>query len=197
MSIVSASGGIFDKAIDTAIDYATKYDLETYHLQLSDSSSWLYLVLYNNVFAYQGSLYRQIRGLAMGSRLSGTLAIIVMDKFERAHIYDQLTPTSTVFVRNVDDTNTIANDEAEAKAMLTYLNSKNPTIKFELALPEENGYLPILDFKLKINVGGTKIITAVLYQTSLPKINTPLWIAPSIHNKEGSSIEWVTLCGSL
>ena len=174
MSIVSASGGIYDEAIDTANDYATKYDLETYHLELSDIRLWLYLVLYNNVFAYQGSLYHQIRGLAMGSQLSGTLAITVMDKFEWAHIYDQQTPTSTVFARNVDDTNTIANDEAEAKAMLTYLNSKHPTIKFELALPEEDGCLPILDFKLKINVGGTKIITAVLYQTSLPKINTPL-----------------------
>ena len=91
-----------------------------------------------NIFTYQGSLYRQIRGLAMGSRLSGTLAIIVMDRFERAHIYDQLTPTSTVYVRYVDDANTTANDKAEAKAILTLLNTKYPTIKFELAFPEED-----------------------------------------------------------
>ena len=91
----------------------------------------------------------------MGTRLSSTLTIVVMDKFERAHIYDQLTPTSTVFVRYMDDTNTIANDEADAKAMSTYLNSKHPTIKFELALLQEEGYHPILDTKLKINVDDT------------------------------------------
>ena len=46
----------------------------------------------NNVFQYQKTYFKQIRGLARGNRLSGTLAIICMDKFERNHIYNELEP---------------------------------------------------------------------------------------------------------
>ena len=73
------------------------------------------------------------------------------------YAYDHLTPTSTVFVRYqyVANTNTLVNDEAEAKATLIYLSTKRPSITFDLARPKENGYLPTLAIKLKINVDGT------------------------------------------
>ena len=45
----------------------------------------LHLLLDNSIFSYTNVFFQQICGLAMGNRLSGTLAIICMDKFERAH----------------------------------------------------------------------------------------------------------------
>ena len=91
----------------------------------------------------------------MGNRLSGSLAIIVMDHFERSHIYQQLQPASQLFIRYVDDSNTVASNTQQAQDMLRYLNTKHPTIKFELALPESDGFLPILDLKMKFNEDGS------------------------------------------
>ena len=39
------------------------------------------------MFQYEDQIFKQIRGLAMGSRMSGTLAIIAMIRFEQMHIY--------------------------------------------------------------------------------------------------------------
>ena len=38
--------------------------------------------------------------------------------------------------------------------MLNYLNSKHPTIQFEMELPDTEGFLPILDIKMKIGDDG-------------------------------------------
>ena len=48
-------------------------------------------------------LVRDSRGLAMDNRLSGTLIVIVMDRFERRFVYKELPPSPDVFVRYVDD----------------------------------------------------------------------------------------------
>ena len=56
------------------------------------------------MFEYEGLFYQQIRGLAMGNRLSGTLAIICMDRLERKFVYS-LKPKPIFYVRYVDDVN--------------------------------------------------------------------------------------------
>ena len=88
----------------------------------------------------------------MGSRLSGTLAILTMDRFERLHIYP-LQPA--IYIRYVDDTGTVVSCTNEAQRMVTNLNDKHKTIKFELELPSEDGYLPLLDTAIKINPDGS------------------------------------------
>ena len=120
-----------DEAILTTLEYAQKYDLECYSLELDDIKTLLELVLKNNIFRYGNQMYQQVQGLAMGGRVSGTLAILVMDRFERNYIYNQLAPTSTFYVRYIDDTNTVANNADEALQMLEYINSKHNTIKFD------------------------------------------------------------------
>ena len=142
------------EAINTALEYAKRYDLDCYNLSHEDMKVLLQLALNNNIFIYQRQIYHQIRGLAMGGRISGTLAILVMDRFEQNHIYPQLEPASSVYVRYVDDTGTIANDVSQAQEMLTYLNSRHPTIKFDLEIPHTDGFLPILDIMVKINSDG-------------------------------------------
>ena len=90
----------------------------------------------------------------MGNRLSGTLAILCLDRFERLYIYRELHPKPVVYVRYVDDVGTTVNGTDEAEVMLKYLNSKHKTIQFETELPDEAGVLPILDLKIKINEWG-------------------------------------------
>ena len=99
-------------------------------------------------------MYQQVQGLATGGRVSGTLAILVMDRFERNYIYNQLAPTSTIFVRYIDNTNTVNDNADEALQRLEYLNLKHITIKFDLETPDTSGYLPILDLKICITKSG-------------------------------------------
>ena len=144
-----------DEAIDTALQYTNKYELNTYGLKTDDLFILLHLLLDNNIFSYEDiGIYRQIRGLAMGSRISGILAILAMDRFERLFIYRNLEPQLTIYVRYVDDIGTVVPNSDEAYRTLTYLNSKHPTIKFELELPDSDGYLPILDIQMKIDDNG-------------------------------------------
>ena len=58
-------------------------------------------------------------------------------------------------VRYVDDIGTVVSSIPEANQLLETLNSQHQTIKFELELPAEDNYLPVLDTALKINHDGT------------------------------------------
>ena len=142
-----------NEAIDTALEYCRRSRVYLYGLRLEDIWELLHLLLDNNVFEYEGLFYQQIRGLAMGNRLSGTLAIICMDRLERKFVYS-LKPKPIFYVRYVDDVGTLVPDEESAVKMLNYLNSKHPTIQFEMQLPDTEGFLPILDIKMKIGVDG-------------------------------------------
>ena len=105
------------------------------------------------MFEYEGLFYQQIRGLAMGNRLSGTLAIIFMDRLDRKFVYS-LKPKPTFYVGYVDDVGTQVPDQESAVKMLNYLNSKHPIIQFEIKSPDTEGFLPILDIKMKIGDDG-------------------------------------------
>ena len=139
-------------AVHTALEYVTKHNIYIYGLQACDLFELLNLVLDHNVFQFGNKLYKQKHGLAMGNRLSGTLAIICMDRFEQTHIYKKYQPV--LYGRYVDDIGTTASNIEEANIMLTDLNSRHPTIKFELETPDEDGFLPILDLQVKIDENG-------------------------------------------
>ena len=89
----------------------------------------------------------------MRSCLSGKLAILAMDRFERNNIYDTLRPV--VYSRYVDDIGTVVSSISEATQLLETLNSQHDNIKFELELPAADGYLPLLDAALKIYQDGS------------------------------------------
>ena len=113
----------------------------------------LHTLLDNNVFAYEDvGYFQRIRGLAMGDRVSGTLAILAVDKFERMFVYQEILPL--VYVRYIDDVGTVVKNQQEAENTLEYLNSRHPTIKFEMELQSEEGFLPFLDMAVQINETG-------------------------------------------
>ena len=122
-------------------------------MNLSQISGHVHLLL-KNIFEYPAhGVFQQIRGLALGSRFSGTLAIMARDRFERNNTYDTIRPV--VYSRYVDDTGTVVGNFPEASQLLETLNSQHDTMKFELELPAADGYLPLLDAALKINQDGS------------------------------------------
>ena len=143
-----------DEAIETTLVYARNMKLYTYGLQMSELWELLHTLLDNNVFSYNGNYYQQVRGLAMGNRLSGTLAIICMDRFERNHIYT-LRPKPPIYGRYIDDIGTVQPNEGAAEELLCSMNEKHDTIKFEMETLGPDGFLPLLDTALKILEDGT------------------------------------------
>ena len=142
-----------EEAITTTLEYIMKYKLNCFGLKTGDIWVLLHTLLDNNVFAYEDvGYFKQVRGLAMGNKVSGTLAILVMDKFERMFVYQELLPL--VYVRHVDDVGTVVKNRQEAENTLEYLNSKHPTIKFEMELPSAEGFLPLLDMAVRIDETG-------------------------------------------
>ena len=95
------------EAIETRLEYVNKYNMYLYSQSTSDVWELLHLLL-DNVFKFDKSTFKQIRGLAMGNRLSGTHAIFVMDRFEGRFDYKELQPSPVVFVRYVDEARTLS-----------------------------------------------------------------------------------------
>ena len=99
----------------------------------------------------------------MGSRVSGTLAIIAMDRFETLHIYQQPKfQDLAVYVLYIDDTGTVLKSRNDAMDMLTYLNDQHKSIKFEMELPDIKNFQPILDVRIGIDGDGSVRSTPLL-----------------------------------
>ena len=64
-------------------------------------------------------------------------------------------PQPLIYVRYLDFTCTTINDANEAGQTLLHLIEQHATIKFQLELPEQSGFLPILDIKIMITKDGS------------------------------------------
>ena len=116
------------------------------------------LCLRYNQFEVEGSFYRQIHGLFMGSSISPPLAMMYMECWEE-NLYEQHIPDdikASVWARYVDDCFVVyEHSEDKFSEFLNKLNSLDPFIKFtcemakpgiEVNLPEEViEALPFLD----------------------------------------------------
>ena len=171
-----------EEAINTALHYTVKHKLELHGLETSHIAQLLHLLWDNNVFEYPGSgFFHQIGGLAMGSKWSGTLAILVIDRFENDHIYQNILFSPRLYVRYIDDTGTLAKNTEHAEYMFEYLNRWHPMTKFDLETPDESGFLPILNTKMKIQEDGTLSTKNVYKDSQQRSYTTPPVASPYIN----------------
>ena len=98
------------------------------------------------IFTFEGQVYKQKFGVAMGSPLSPILANLCLEFMEEYHIKplpEDIKPF--IWVRYVDDIFIIYQHDLDAfNNFLHEINSILPTIKFTVE-EEENGQLPFLD----------------------------------------------------
>ena len=94
-------------------------------------------------FKFNGSEYRQIKGLAMGSPLSAVLACLFMEMLE-ADKYIGIMGRGTTWLRYVDDVIVVIPRETNVANKLRRLNNVNKDIQFTVEM-EEEGELPFLD----------------------------------------------------
>lgn len=107
-------------------------------------------ILNRRIFRYKENLYEQTSGLAMGNKISGTLATIVMDDLERQTLTADL--SIGFYSRYVDDTFILTENASTAQEIFTKLNTSHSTLKFEMENPIDNA-LSILDFTVRVNNG--------------------------------------------
>ena len=93
--------------------------------------SLLRLAVLDNIFIFNGDLYKQIDGVAMGSPLGPTLANIFLCYHENKWLTDcppEFKPL--LYRRYVDDLFLLFDNEHQANSFLNYLNNKHHKIVF-------------------------------------------------------------------
>ena len=95
-------------------------------------------------FIFEGVVYDQVDGIAMGSPLAPVLANLFMGFNEKLWLeqYDGIRPI--IYKRYVDDIFSAFNNVDEAEKFFDYLNSRHPNIKFTKEY-NVDGTLPFLD----------------------------------------------------
>jgi hypothetical protein len=118
-------------------------------------------VLQNNVFSFNGDIFQQIFGTAMGTPMAPTIANIFMGWLEK-NILNNSTHNidPALWKRYIDDIITLwFHGEEALHTFMTWLNNLHPSIKFTYSFGRKN--VPYLDVSVSINDDG--IITTDLY----------------------------------
>ena len=120
---------------------------ETHQLNLSrmDLVDLLRASTKDQLFQFNGQLYEQIDGVAMGSPLGPLLANVFMGSIEDTLEREGKMPS--FYKRYVDDTLTIMPDTTSAATFLQVLNNCHSSVKFTMET-ENNGMLPFLGMQL-------------------------------------------------
>lgn len=99
------------------------------------------------IFTYKDVVYRQIRGLAMGSPLSPLLARVIMSDLISTQV-PRLTLRPRLLRVYVDDTIGIIK-KWMTREMMEVLNSYHPDVQFTIELENEEGKINFLDITLQ------------------------------------------------
>ena len=85
-----------------------------------------------NTFLFKGKFYDQSDGVAIGPPLAPALANLFMGYYEKEWLsnYDGVSPS--YYTRYIDDIFSVFNSHDEAKRFFSYLNSRQPNIKFTI-----------------------------------------------------------------
>ena len=119
------------------------------------------LVVKATHFSFDGDLYDQIDGVAMGSPLAPALANLFMSHYETKWLQNEKASDVLHYKRYVDDIFCLFKTEIEVEKFYSFINCQHPNIKFTLE-KEHNKTLPFLDILVKSN--ENKIETSVYYK---------------------------------
>ena len=128
------------------------------NLQRQDLMKLLELSTSNQLFQFNGQLYEQTDGVAMGSPLGPLMANVFM-----CHLEEQLTTNlddnfPTLYMRYVDDTLVSMPDVPSAQHFLVTLNNLHPNLNLTMELPCDNK-ISFIGFEIVKN--GTILETRV------------------------------------
>ena len=123
----------------------------------------LSMVLKCNCFCYDSDLYLQVNGMAMGTKVAPTYAVIFMNLFEEKHVYSYKKPPK-IWFRFIDDIWGIyKGSEEELLLFLSHLNEVHSSIKFTFTYSKEE--VIFLDVITKVDISGSIYTTLYVKPT--------------------------------
>ena len=136
------------------------------------------IVLKCNVFRFDGQIYEQIQGTAMGTKMAPSYANLFMDRFERAFLAQE--PTQPlVWKRYIDNILCIwIGTRSELEGFLDRLNKAHWTLKFTWSISDER--IEFLD--LNLFKGG--------------RFNTTNFLDMSTHFKKNNTFQYLHFSSS-
>ena len=140
-----------NSAIQSVMSFVKEHQSEIidYGLTLPEIEEALNLILKNNIIHFEGDLFLQKKGIAMGNRIAPLIAIIYMHILESKLLATyQLKPT--IYKRYIDDILIVwPHGKDTLLEFLNYFNKAEETIKFTMETNEDNGWLNYLRFSLR------------------------------------------------
>ena len=137
-----------DETIDIIVNKCFSNASRFHGLTLQQFTNLLTMTVKNCHFLFDGKLYHQKDGVAMGSPLGPLFANIFLSFHERSWLADCPHIFKPMFYRRyVDDCFLIFQSSEQVVPFLDYLNSKHPNIQFTHEL-ENNGSLSFLDINI-------------------------------------------------
>ena len=119
------------ECIDLAVSYITGGS-SVPKLSKSDLIKLLSIATAQTHFLFNGKVYDQIDGVAMGSPLALVLASLFLGHHESLWLNTYRGSPVHLYRRYVDDTFCLFNNEHEALLFLQYLNSQHENIRFTM-----------------------------------------------------------------
>ena len=149
-----------DESIDSIAEIAFQNNWfneeDSLNITKSDLIELLRIATKHQLFQFEGNLYQQVDGVAMGSPLGPLMANAFMCNIEKQLETENKMPD--VYIRYVDDTLSVMTDVETIAEFLTTLNNSHPSMDFTMEL-EENGRLPFLGMEVMKN--GCRLDTKV------------------------------------
>ena len=158
VDVVNLYGNIpTSEAIDGAMNLFDhhKDSIETFGLDATSIRKLLEHCLTNNIVRFGQEYFRQVEGIAMGSRMAPPLAIVLMHALESLFLAaPRLQPS--LYVRYIDDVFGVwTHGRAAFLDYFHFLNTAHPTIKFTMEHTGDSGCLAFLDTKISISASGS------------------------------------------
>ena len=120
----------------------------TYSITIDDIRDLSHVVMSNMFFSFNGTIYKQVSGLPMGTSISGPLAITYMNKIERQFL--STNPPLSIYARYVDDIFILTQNEEEANNIFRAINDIDTHINFTIEYPTSDKELSLLYFSVQI-----------------------------------------------
>ena len=119
------------------------------------------LVLTLNCFSFAGNYYKQINGVAMGTKMGPSYANLFVGYVEHQFFNQYDGPKPDFYGRYIDDCiGAISSSREELNRFITSVNSFHPALKYTWEISETS--LAFLDIKVSINGNGLR--TSVHYK---------------------------------
>ena len=119
------------------------------------------LVLTLNCFSFAGNYYKQINGVAMGTRMGPSYANLFVGYVEHQFFNQYNGPKPELYGRYIDDRiGAISSSREELDQFITSVNSFHPALKYTWEISETS--LAFLD--IKVSIRGNVLCTSVHYK---------------------------------